>query len=404
MTPQRIAVVKPAFGANGGFERHLSGLLEALESPARTFEMVEIPVERIDRGFGIAIDRPIRDRHDEYFLWLGLVEQVRRLDLSAFDAVITTQPPTYLVDHPRTVALFYHHPRQFYDQSDLFVASGFVDPELHAAAVAAVRSVEASAADSVGHWLAGSSEVARRLQTYWSIPDDAITLHHAPPTSVPTEPTPFTPGGPALGIGRFEWPKRQELLIAAGWLDTDGPGVEFVGGGSRLAFARRLDAALAADPSLAARLSDDELWRNTGPADRFVDVAPPSHPSRSPVRFLGEVDDDERDRAYARCAVVVAPADHEDYGLTVLEAMARARPVIVCADGGGLTEFVTHGHNGLIVDPTPRAIADAIAELRADPERAAAMGRAGFDVVAGITWARAVATIDDALDRVMRRA
>ncbi len=405
--PHRIAVLKPDYGSSGGFERHLEGLLDALSGGEWHFEIVSIPVERRDRVFGIRLDRPIRDRHDEYFLWASLVERVQRLDLSAFDAVITTQPPTYLADHPRKLALFYHHARHFYDQAELFAASGFVDPTIHAAAVAAVRSVEASAPSTIGHWLAGSDEIAGRLRTFWEVPEARISIHSAPPTSIPTEPSPYDAAGPALVVGRLEWPKRQELAIAAAWVRPNDWPLEIVGTGSRLGFARRLDAALAADPEQLGGLDDRELWMNTADASRFVpddaaaDRTAASPTSGSPVEFLGAVDDAGLSSAYRRSSMVITPTSHEDYGLTVLEAMAHARPVIVCRDGGGLTEFVEHGSNGLIVDPTPQAIADAVREIRSDPTRAEAMGRRGRETVAGVTWERAVENVADGLRRVL---
>ncbi len=394
----RIAVLKPDFGASGGFERHLDGLLAELADRGWQFEVISIPVERTERSYGIHLDRPIRDRHDEYFLWASLAERVQRLDLSAFDAVLTTQPPTYLADHPRKLALFYHHPRQFYDQAELFADSGFVDPTIHAAAIAAVRSVEASAPLTVSHWLAGSREVAERLQSFWQVPDSSITLHSAPPTSMPAAIEPYHPEGPATVVGRLEWPKRQELAIAAAWVDPASWKLDIVGSGSRMDFAKRLDAALAADPSRATRLTDRDLWMNTGPDTAFLGF---TEAGTSPVRFLGAVDDDGLRAAYDRCSAVITPTSHEDYGLTVLEAMAHARPVIVCADGGGLTEFVEHGVNGLICDPTPAGIDAAMRQIRRDPEAAAEMGRRGRDTVAGVTWARAVDSIDDGLHRVL---
>ena len=410
-TKTRIGVLKPDFGSSGGFERHLDGLLHELSARGWQIEVVTIPVERPVRSFGIKLDDPIRDRHDEYFLWAALAERVQRLDLSAFDAVLTTQPPTYLANHPRKLALFYHHPRQFYDQAELFADSGFVDPTIHAAAVAAVRSVEASAPLTVGHWLAGSREIAGRLRSFWNVPDSSITLHSAPPSSIPDATTPYDLDGPALVVGRLEWPKRQELAIAAAWIRPNEWRLDIVGTGSRLGFAQRLDAALASDPTLVDRLDDRDLWKNTGRDDAFAEfnnspapansTAPSAARIDSPVRFFGAVDDAGLDSAYSAASVVITPTSHEDYGLTVLEAMAHARPVIVCDDGGGLTEFVDHGLNGLVCSPTARGIADAVRDLRSDPVAAAAMGRCGRATVDDVSWQRAVDTVADGLRRVL---
>ncbi|MGI9611362.1 MAG: glycosyltransferase family 4 protein [Acidimicrobiales bacterium] len=390
---RQLAVVKPDFGARGGFERHLDALVEGLADRGW-----DVTIEHVDGRtrprylYGVRIDDAHLALHDEYFLHLALVERVQQLDLAAYDAVLTTQPPTYLVDHDRTVALFYHHARQFYDLADAFTASGFVDAEIHAAATEAIRALETPAVSSIRHWLAGSAEVADRLRRFWSIPAERISIHRAPPASWPSSATPYRPGGPILTVGRHEWPKRNELVVqAAHVLGPDRPLTHFVGGGSRLEVAVSLDAELGADPTLAAHLDDAATWRNRG---IFTKGWAPFEGSPSGrVSFEGEVDDRRRDELYASASLVVAPAYREDYGLTVLEAMARGRPVIVCSDGGGLTELVEDGENGLVVEPTAKALAAGIERILDDPAAAARMGAAGLAVVQDITIEGAVSQV-----------
>ena len=75
--------------------------------------------------------------------------------------------------------------------------------------------------------------------------------------------------------------------------------------------------------------------------------------------------------------VFVLPSWTEGLPLTVLEAMAQARPVVATAVGG-TGEAVLHGETGLLVAPRDvEALRAAIAELVADPERARALGEAG---------------------------
>ena len=97
-------------------------------------------------------------------------------------------------------------------------------------------------------------------------------------------------------------------------------------------------------------------------------------------------------RGLYRRSTVVATALHPNLtgsGLTVvLEGMASGRAV-VATDNPGMSSYVDHGRTGLLV-PTgdPAALADAIAGLLADPDRARAMGEAGRkDVEARFTTA-----------------
>src|SRR5690606_31985917 len=133
-------------------------------------------------------------------------------------------------------------------------------------------------------------------------------------------------------------------------------------------------------------LTDADLWCCT------PDGAAPVPPSpRSNVEFAGRVSDDALAQRYADAPCVVAPAYQEDYGLTAIEAMALGKPVVVCDDGGGLTGLVTDGRTGLVVEPTPRGIADAVARLVADPDLAAELGANGRERAAELSWANAAA-------------
>jgi glycosyltransferase involved in cell wall biosynthesis len=83
---------------------------------------------------------------------------------------------------------------------------------------------------------------------------------------------------------------------------------------------------------------------------------------------------------YGRAAVVAVAARPNVHGsglTVVLEAMACARPYVVTA-APGLSGYVRHGDDGLVVPPGDvEALAAALRELIDDPDRADALGRAG---------------------------
>jgi len=81
--------------------------------------------------------------------------------------------------------------------------------------------------------------------------------------------------------------------------------------------------------------------------------------------------------------------------------MAEGKPVIVCTDGGGLTELVEHERTGLVVDPTPRAIADAIERLVGDADLAAELGANGRERAAELSWEAAAAEWRAGMERVL---
>jgi glycosyltransferase involved in cell wall biosynthesis len=79
--------------------------------------------------------------------------------------------------------------------------------------------------------------------------------------------------------------------------------------------------------------------------------------------------------------VAVLPSYREAQGLSILEAMALARPV-VASNVGGIPEMVEHGVTGLLVPPhDPPALAAAIVRLLTDHPLADTVARAGHDLV-----------------------
>ncbi len=90
---------------------------------------------------------------------------------------------------------------------------------------------------------------------------------------------------------------------------------------------------------------------------------------------------------YAAADVMVTTPWYEPFGLTPLEAMACARPVIG-SRVGGVQYTVQHGTTGLLVPPEdPAALARALATLLADSDAAQRMGNAGWKrVQRQFTW------------------
>ena len=153
------------------------------------------------------------------------------------------------------------------------------------------------------------------------------------------------PTGPRfLCVGRLIPIKGHELLLRA------------------FAEARRdplaLELELAGEGPLRTELEALAVQLGVGDAVRFVGRVSPIAP------------------AYERAAVVVVPSLGEGFGMVALEAAERGRAVIA-SSVGGLPEIVDDGNTGILVPSGDvSALAAAIVDLAAQPERAAAMGRA----------------------------
>ncbi len=109
---------------------------------------------------------------------------------------------------------------------------------------------------------------------------------------------------------------------------------------------------------------------------------------RKHVRFIFDADDERLLREYNKALVVVLPSVYTDlfgthhptpelFGLTLLEAMACATPVIATRVGA-LPEVVEDGVTGFLVPPNDaQALADRIEWLQRHQEEARRMGERG---------------------------
>ncbi|MFD2340911.1 glycosyltransferase [Clavibacter tessellarius] len=149
------------------------------------------------------------------------------------------------------------------------------------------------------------------------------------------------------------------------------------------------DAASATEDAEARRLMD--AARAAGVADR--------------VRLHGRVSQADMPAVMRTADVVVCAPWYEPFGIVPLEAMASGVPVVASAVGG-LTDSVVDGVTGILVPPRdPAAIADALGELRADPARRRALGRAGRDRMEhGYSWATVAARTADAYRAMIQDA
>jgi glycosyltransferase involved in cell wall biosynthesis len=133
------------------------------------------------------------------------------------------------------------------------------------------------------------------------------------------------------------------------------------------AFVEQVTAAHAADPSIQGLVVGD------GPD--AAAVARAVERSGGAVRMAG-YRADALDVMHAADVVCLTSAV-EALPMSVLEAMSVARPVIATAVGG-VPEVVTHGETGLVISSERLTeMADALAVLASDRDRAAALGRAG---------------------------
>lgn len=118
------------------------------------------------------------------------------------------------------------------------------------------------------------------------------------------------------------------------------------------------------------------------------------------VRFLGQVE--EVGPWLLAADAVILPSLWEGLPLSLLEAMARGRPVVASAVGG-IPEAIEDGVQGRLVPPNdPRALAEALAGIHKMADAARQMGLRGAERVRErYTWQKVVENFEAVYDDVL---
>ena len=327
---------------SGGAESHVEGLRRALIEAGYKAEVVALPFKWY----------PPTEIMRSAMAW-------RMLDLSAangtsVDLVIGMRFPAYLVAHEKKVLWIIHQHRAAYNLH----GTPFDDLSNYPEGVRVrewIQNCDGRFIPEARKVFANSNTVADRLKRYNNI--ESEPLYHPPPLAGKLRTGEL--GDYLFYPSRLEPQKRQELLIEAMRFVRTPVKVVFAGGTSE---AERYQSQI----------------KQHGVGDR--------------VTMRGFVSEAELVQLYANALGVCYLPFDEDYGYVTLEGMLSAKPVIVPSDGGGAKEFVEHERDGLIVNPEPRAIADALDTLYGDRQRAREMGRRAKDKIVDLdlSWQRVV--------------
>jgi glycosyltransferase involved in cell wall biosynthesis len=173
-----------------------------------------------------------------------------------------------------------------------------------------------------------------------------------------------------VAAARLEEQKGHDVFIAA-LAELAKRGVEFT-------------AAIAGDGSLRAQLERQIAEHDLG----------------ARVRLLGRLED--LGPLLLAADAVVLPSRWEGLPLTLLEALARGRPVAASAVGG-IPDVIQDGVTGRLLAPDDAtALADALADFARRSDAALKLGRAGQRLVReSYTWERVVEQFESVYDEAL---
>lgn len=99
------------------------------------------------------------------------------------------------------------------------------------------------------------------------------------------------------------------------------------------------------------------------------------------VKLMGEIPQQEKFNIFSKSLGAIFIPYKEDYGLVTLEAGLAKKATICTTDSGGVREFITSNSNGLVTDPDPKKIAEAMDFLYFNKDKAKIYGEAAYEKI-----------------------
>jgi glycosyltransferase involved in cell wall biosynthesis len=119
------------------------------------------------------------------------------------------------------------------------------------------------------------------------------------------------------------------------------------------------------------------------------------------VSFLGRVPDDRVAGLLKASRTLALPSEREGFGISVVEAQAAGSvPVVARSRFSAAPELVSDGEDGLLCEPTPAAIAAALATLLDDEAGRRQMARAAMTSAGHRSWDDRVLEMESLYQRV----
>lgn len=172
---------------------------------------------------------------------------------------------------------------------------------------------------------------------------------------------------------------------------------------ANLEVRKGIHVLLDAFEGVAGRLPEARLRvAGDGPERAAVERRVRESPRLARVELLGHLDRDGALAAMQACDVYCLPSYGEPFGMTALEAMACARPLVVTA-AGGLQHLVPEDGGSKVPVGDPVALADALVTLLDDAGLRQSMGAANRATVEErFAWRRVGERLERLYDEAIR--
>ncbi len=309
----KVAIIHDHLAQQGGAEKVLEVLAEMF--PEAPIYVLLYKQSNIDKHFpnrdiraSIIQRLPWGVKHYRWYMAL-MPMAVEFFDLSDFDLVLssTSSFAKGVITKPETKHICYCHTPTRYLWSDTHQYISELRYNKYFKKIISlilnyVRIWDRQAADRVDFFIANSETCRQRISKYYR--RDSVIVY------------------PSIEEDKF-------------YLSSE-PGDYYLCG-SRLVPYKRIDIVIEAFKGTDKKL---KIFGDGLDLDRLKEIAGEA----TNIEFLGRVSDEKRAELFSRCLAFINP-QKEDFGITIVEAMASGRPVIALGQGGA-TETIIPGVTG----------------------------------------------------------
>lgn len=330
----RVALVHDHLMQDGGAEKILEALAEMFpNAPIYTLMYNDKLVEKNFPGRKIEASiihkMPLGRRRYRWFMPF-MPMAIEFFDLSGYDLVISDSSSFAkgVITSPDTLHICYCHTPTRYLWSDTHQYINELRYNKYLKKIISlilnyVRIWDKLAADRVDKYITNSKTSQKRIAKYYKRQAKIIY--------------------PSVDINDFYISEKNENFFLAG---------------CRLVPYKRIDIVVKAFKKLGLKLKIFGEGIDIGRLKEIAQNAPN-------IEFLGRVSDKEKFELYSKCQAYINP-QKEDFGITIIEAMASGRPVIALRKGGALETVIENKTGIFFENETADDIARAIKNFQAD--------------------------------------
>jgi len=325
----KVALLHDYLNQAGGAERVLLALTE-LFPEAPIYTLIHDPkklagFEDKDIRTSFLQKLPLASSKIRWYLPL-MPTAVEQINLNDYDVVISSTSALIkgVITHPETLHICYCHTPTRYLWSEAHsyakeIKEGKLVKHFLPFILNRLRTWDQLAAQRVNHFIANSNFVAKRIKNYYNRESTVIY----PP--VDTENFYISPdlGNYYLVISRLKPYKKVDLVIKA--FNKLNLPLKIIGTGEE----------------------ENKLKKM----------------ARSNIEFLGAISEEQKRDYLSKCIALIHPQE-EDFGITVVEAMASGRPVIAYAAGGALETVIDNQTGKLFDEQSWEALIDTIIKFK----------------------------------------